>query len=163
MRDKPVIFFTEGDEQDSTPPEIKLWINVAERAMQDFCNFYYWYADRSLDTGGKAIKDCTRKRLFFNMAENLNELEWFLFCPVPTEFNLTWIFEHCGEGSNTIDDNAAILSKLRKEMRVRHHSNYQHYKDHPLIAPKAAWFEARIKRAEKRPTKYLKKIRWRVH
>lgn len=124
---------------ENVSPEYLLWVAIVDRAIYDFCTFADWYCQRLSHEYGRKRKHISNTAEIAMLRE-LNTLEWFLFDPIPQEYNLQWIAEHvfnCGE---------SVCDKIRLKCEAGHKANLDVYATHPKLRPLINLYEERTKR-----------------
>lgn len=121
---------------ENVSPEYLLWVAVVDRGIWDFCTFADWYCQRLSHEYGRKRKRISNTAEVAMLRE-YNALCWFLFDPVPQEFNLQWIAEHvfnCEEG---------ICQGIREKCIAGHKANLDVYATNERLEPLVRLYEER--------------------
>lgn len=130
-----------------------LWLNVIDRAVQDYTRFYDWVVLRGTKPQNGGSQPLTAKTLWTAMQTELYNLQWFFFAP-PEEFNFAWIFAHVFSADED------LLTDIRKKLRELHLDNAAENKDNKVIWPFIAHISPQ--KLSKRQRKSVAKLRWHV-
>lgn len=135
-------------------PCVSLWLAVAERAIIDYCHFFdHWttIANRYVDFNRKPTNYfAATKRL------ELAALHKFVFEETVNKHNLTWIFEECFRGDDS------LLNSIRNEIAKKHEANLYKHRTHPVLASVVATYENAGGLKAIDDVEPLPKIRWRA-
>ena len=124
---------------ENVSPEYLLWVAIVDRAIYDFCTFADWYCQRLSHEYGRKRKHISNTAEIAMLRE-YHTLQWFLFDPIPQEFNLQWIAEHvfnCGEG---------VCDKIRARCEAGHRANLDVYATNEKLEPLIRLYEQRTHR-----------------
>lgn len=117
-------------------PEYLLWVAVVDRAIYDFCTFAEWYNARVTHTAFKKPKKRSNTPEISMMRE-LSALQWFIFDPMPREYNLQWIAE------NVFSCGAGICDEIRRRCIKGHKANLDKHASDPRVKPLLTVYEER--------------------
>lgn len=134
--------------------EHRLWLNVVERAIQDYIFFFDYVVRGAQITSYGSPRVYSRRSMSVMRAHELKELRDWLFDDDPNVINLKWVFDHCFDG----DD--GLLTKLRDRIREQHITNLSNNKDHPAVKQFFQLYNAEGQKIERRTAPRVKKTRW---